>query len=527
MKTKNILLYTFLVTVLMTYSGDVLSQLNTLGGYLMGNSIEIGINQMGHEGTSAPSFTNHSRSNQINPNYFFGFVANPQLNSWASYDGDFFTPGSPENGFGIEYNGVNYMNNAYVFSNTITSSSLSNYQVSGNCKSIEWNGFIGGLQVKLVYKLNVTKLFYTTDVTLTNATGATINDLYFYRNLDPDNNVSINSDYATQNSIVSQPSPTCPLSLVSAKQFIPSQSYIGLAALDANCRVSYGGFFNRDGSDIWNAIGFVGTVGSVLTADQAISLAYKIPTFLNGETKKFSFAVILDESSLGAAFSSLFQLNFPGSTINDVCEPVADTTRIVCGTTPINISISGPETSSYDWTWSPVIGLSSLTGSSINILPNTNMTYTVTGTPISCMNFSITKQLVVSCLSTLPVGLVNFEAEPDFDNRTVKLKWITETETSNDYFEIQRSFNFQEWETIGIKDGSGTSTSLVNYHFTDLNPSFFKNYYRLKQVDFNGQTRFSDVQIASFDSYGDNWIAFPNPTDGIITLSGENMDKYS
>src|SRR5262245_51316828 len=73
-------------------------------GFLKGNLVEVGIDGSGgYEGPSwnsaAPAVAgSHWRSN----NPFFGFVANPQLNSWATQDGDFFTPGSPENGWGVE-----------------------------------------------------------------------------------------------------------------------------------------------------------------------------------------------------------------------------------------------------------------------------------------------------------------------------------------------------------------------------------------------------------------------------------------
>ena len=67
-----------------------------------GTGVEIGINGAGgFEGvdtTVSPVPAGmHCRSNTV----FFGFVANPQNNNWATFDGDFFTPGTPENGWGI------------------------------------------------------------------------------------------------------------------------------------------------------------------------------------------------------------------------------------------------------------------------------------------------------------------------------------------------------------------------------------------------------------------------------------------
>jgi hypothetical protein len=68
--------------------------------------------------------------------------------------------------------------------------SLSNYQQNGDCISVQWDGSVNNVAIKLIYSLNITQLYYTTEVTVTNNTGATLNDVYYYRNVDPDNNQS-------------------------------------------------------------------------------------------------------------------------------------------------------------------------------------------------------------------------------------------------------------------------------------------------------------------------------------------------
>ena len=85
------------VFIILFFVSPTQAQLNSSGAYLIGNNIEVGINNYGFEG--APTLAgSHARSGQFDPNLYFGFVANPQVNSWATYNGDFFTPGSPENG---------------------------------------------------------------------------------------------------------------------------------------------------------------------------------------------------------------------------------------------------------------------------------------------------------------------------------------------------------------------------------------------------------------------------------------------
>jgi len=110
MISKNNRIKLFLTVCTGFLSMGALAQLNANGGYLMGNFIELGIHNNGHEGTFDIAGSN-SRTTSFVPEVFFGFVANPQMDNWINYDGDFFTPGSPENGFGMEINGVNYSNN--------------------------------------------------------------------------------------------------------------------------------------------------------------------------------------------------------------------------------------------------------------------------------------------------------------------------------------------------------------------------------------------------------------------------------
>lgn len=377
------------------------SQINANGGYLMGNQVEIGVHNHGHEG--APDLAGSNSRTNSTSDVYLGFVANPQNDGWVNYDGDFFTPGTPENGFGLEINGINYSNNG-INANTGWGTqyeipgSLSNYQQIGDCISLQWDGAVANVAITIIYSLNITQLYYTTEITLTNNTGGTLNDLYYYRNLDPDNNEELTFDYYTQNTIVSQPTPGCEKALVSATQNSPWVSYIGLAAIGPNFRVSHGGFSNRDASDIWNGTaGLVGTAGSSVFADEAISLAYKISSLSAGASETFQFSVILDQNQIDAALSSLYFFDFVGGTglPPAFCEPSVDTV-FTCAGVPTTISVDGPNTGDYDWVWTPADDLSTTTGTSTQASPNNTTTYTVTGTPVSsCIAGQIIKEIVV------------------------------------------------------------------------------------------------------------------------------------
>jgi gliding motility-associated-like protein len=372
------------------------AQLVGPNAYIKATSIEIGIDGAGgFEGCSTtaspPLPLMHFRS--ANP--LFGFVANPQLNAWLTFDGDFFTPGTPENGWGIDVTGGPSASNNCAAGGFGTgpdvdiAGTITDWSNIFSCYSVDWEGDLTAgtnLHFKVNYFLQETDLFYTTTVYITNNTSATIPELFYYRNLDPDNNVELSSDYSTQNTIVSQPGTGCNLAHVSATSLVPAsqpQSYLGLAAVGPNYRVCYGGFSNRDGSDLWNGTGFTQTVGSSISADEAISLAYRIQNLAPGATEIIKFVVILDDASASQAINNLLYLSYPGSVsaTPSACTPYTDTIP-TCGG-PVPISISGTNVSDYTWSWSPTTGLSSSTGPSVIANPPGTTTYTVSGTPIS------------------------------------------------------------------------------------------------------------------------------------------------
>ncbi|MCW3070487.1 MAG: hypothetical protein JWO44_377 [Bacteroidetes bacterium] len=396
----------FLSLFSILFTGNIRAQIVGADAFIKGTSVEIGIaGPGGFEGapwnTASPPLPGmHYRSG----NAFLGFVSNPQVNAWATYDGDFFTPGSPENGWGVTIGnaGPSFGNNC-SYLNEINGS-ITNWSHIFNCYSADWEGNLSSsgtdLHFKINYFLQQNDLFYTTTISITNNGGATVPDLYYYRNLDPDNNQSISGDFTTQNTIVAQPySGLCNTAHVKATSSLPASqpvSYIGLAGVGANWRACYGGFSNRDASALWNGTGFTQTVGSTNFMDEAIALAYRVQNLAPGATETFKFVVILDDLAASNAINNSVYLSYPGSltAAPAVCTPYNDTVKI-CSGAPATISVAGPTISSYNWSWSPGTGLSSTTGPSVSANPAATTTYTVSGTPINACFTPITMSFVV------------------------------------------------------------------------------------------------------------------------------------
>ena len=97
-----------------------------------------------------------------------------------------------------------------------------------------------------------------------------------------------------------------------------------------------------------------------------------------------------------------------------------------------------------------------------------------------------------SAASLLPVKFTSFTAVKNAGG--VVLKWSTASEISNDYFEVERSYNGSNWTSVSTIKGTGSSTINAYYSYTDNNANGTAIYYRLKQVDINGAIAYSTVK---------------------------------
>lgn len=106
----------------------------------------------------------------------------------------------------------------------------------------------------------------------------------------------------------------------------------------------------------------------------------------------------------------------------------------------------------------------------------------------------------VSCIAPLPIELLYFKGAKQNDGTNL-LQWVTASETNNDYFQVKRSADAVNWETVGTINGGGNSTTQLSYQFVDRTPPAAVNYYRLTQVDYNGLAYHFDI-IAIDNSFG-------------------------
>ena len=125
----------------------------------------------------------------------------------------------------------------------------------------------------------------------------------------------------------------------------------------------------------------------------------------------------------------------------------------------------------------------------------------------------------------LPVEFISFEATKD--GEMAKLQWSVAQEENNIGFDVERSSDGKAFTSIGFvatKAENGNSSEKIDYAFADQSPLAGTNIYRLKQIDRDGRTGYSNMRQLYFGSNARVAI-FPNPASDYIIVSSENMER--
>lgn len=122
----------------------------------------------------------------------------------------------------------------------------------------------------------------------------------------------------------------------------------------------------------------------------------------------------------------------------------------------------------------------------------------------------------ISTPAFLPVDFISFAAEPTLSN-TVKLSWTTASEVNNKGFAVQRSSDNESWNELDFINGRN-AIEKSKYNFEDKRPLSGESYYRLVQLDFNGDQSYSTTQTVNFGSEIQPIHIYPNPTEGLLYI---------
>jgi hypothetical protein len=123
----------------------------------------------------------------------------------------------------------------------------------------------------------------------------------------------------------------------------------------------------------------------------------------------------------------------------------------------------------------------------------------------------------LSLRTILPIELLSFKAK--VKNDVVVLDWSTISESNNNHFILSKSKDAFNYTDIGIVSGGGNSSEIKTYKFIDEFPYDGLNYYRLSQVDDNGQ-------VQTFDPISVKYTNTENKTiTKIINVAGQEVDE--
>jgi len=123
----------------------------------------------------------------------------------------------------------------------------------------------------------------------------------------------------------------------------------------------------------------------------------------------------------------------------------------------------------------------------------------------------------------LPVEMLSFKIE-NIDNQA-HLDWSVASEIDNEGWNIQRSTNGFSWYTIGFVEGKDNSNTNTRYSYTDSYNKAGRVYYRLEQLDTNGDKNYSEVQAMQYSGKG--LSIYPTTTSDVLTIKGlERTSTY-
>lgn len=240
---------------------------------------------------------------------------------------------------------------------------------------------------------------------------------------------------------------------------------------------------------------------------------FEVPTINNTSNAKFAPGSSPGDLEIRGDF------NLGASTITfeiDGPTPTVDYDQIV-NTTSSNFLMLGTSKAILDFgTYEPVVGdmFTIITGSGLTLGSFSEVTSTNPSIILTQNNGGTAVTLEVA--EILPVELINFSA--DRTERGTLLKWQTATEINNEGFEIERSHDGGNWSKLGFVRGNGISYEFAAYTFLDESPSTGVNYYRLKQMDYDGKFEYSNIVSSQFGSVQSNIASYPNPVKDVLFL---------
>ena len=243
--------------------------------------------------------------------------------------------------------------------------------------------------------------------------------------------------------------------------------------------------------------------------------AYYLPATLNpgaATGESFSAFVYTGVTTNGSANGPLFSSTALSNALNAVWN-ISRSAGSGNVTITLNWSSSGTALEGSSFQKAGLnIGISPYEGSWQTVSGNGSVSSQTASATVS----SFSPFNVAANSTPLPVTLIDFSAV--LNTNTIGLSWITTSEINASYFEIEKSNDGIDWNTIGTVKAKGNSSENINYSFDDASPKTGMNYYRLKITDIDGNFTYSSIENIAVSAVRSVQV-FPNPASDFINIS--------
>lgn len=373
------------------FGGNAMAQMSLPAAFVKGDYVEVGVASTGAFGTCGMPAGYHSNVTQYcggSSVPVLGFVSDPDKDGWlvsavgsAAYMGDYFVPGSPYEGWDLQYAGTAYRYRNDASGGTCPGSSCANvsYVATPTEQTTIWEGTNGNLAITQKTVVKKDKLYFVMYVDIVNTGATAVTGLYYFRGLDPDNDQPWpGGNFTTLNKIVYQPNSVSKNCLATAEGLgYPKQAYLGLGTKDcrAKCCIFGSWPYSASLSETYNQNGsassFYYNVGSTVTSDIAIGLIYNLGTLAPGQKTSLAYTYILKQADLDSALGE----TAPKFESSGAPYSPYTTFRVCPGkTVPLKVVNGGQ----YRWIWTP--GTYMAASGTGTLIPAGGTVPTVTGT---------------------------------------------------------------------------------------------------------------------------------------------------
>lgn len=157
------------------------------------------------------------------------------------------------------------------------------------------------------------------------------------------------------------------------------------------------------------------------------------------------------------------------------------------------------------------------------ILLTPTVTTLGSGTTVFTATFTgFSRFFLVDAGVTLPVNLTDFTAHAT-DEKNTLLNWTTASEQSNKQFDVEISNDAVNFAQLASVPSQGNSSAETHYEYLHIKPQAGTSWYRLKQIDIDGKSKYSQIVAVTINNELVKPFVYPVPSKNIITVNFGNL----